>query len=105
MLVTCLAHALLLASCASTPPTLTARAMVAVPYEEAVFVPVSPRLPDGPRMAVLWGDPAVGPSAVLLEMKRGAGPLHVHSADYHLVVLEGTMKDWNEDGSEAQANQ
>ena len=77
--------------------------MVVVPIEDAVFVPVSPRLPDGPRIAILWGDPRTGPSAVLLEMKSGSVPLHVHTADYHLVVIEGLMKHWREDQSEATA--
>lgn len=76
---------------------------VTVPAGSARFVPVHPRLPDGPRMAVLWGDPARGASAMLLEMRRGAVPLHLHSADYHLVVLEGTMKHWPAGGSEALA--
>jgi quercetin dioxygenase-like cupin family protein len=99
------------AACGAAPPpsplsssspsaSSSPRAMVVVPIEDATFLPVSARLPDGPRMAVLWGDPSAGPSAVLLEMKRGAGPLHVHTADYHLVVLEGTMKHWSADQSE-----
>lgn len=69
--------------------------MVVVPIEDARLVPVVARLPDGPRMAVLWGDPDTGPSAMLLEMKKGAGPMHTHTADYHLVVIEGTMKHWS----------
>lgn len=85
----------------ASPPV--PRPMVVVPAEEARFQPMSARHPDGPRMAVLWGDPSSGPSAVLLEMKRGAGPLHLHTADYHLVILEGTMKHWSADQSEEGA--
>jgi quercetin dioxygenase-like cupin family protein len=92
-----------LASCASISPTPAHKNMVAVAFSDAKFVPVVARLPDGPRMAVLWGDPTTGPSAVLLEMKRGSVPLHVHSADYHLVVLEGTMKHWIEGDTEETA--
>lgn len=66
--------------------------MVVVPFEDAELVPLDPTRPEGPRMAVLWGDPASEPSAMLLEVGRGVGSLHVHSADYHLVVLEGTMR-------------
>ena len=77
--------------------------MVVVPLESATFVPVVAHLPDGPRMAVLWGDPNTGPSAVLLEMKKGAVPLHVHTADYHLVVIEGTMNHWGAGQTEADA--
>jgi hypothetical protein len=56
-------------------------------------------------MAVLWGDPHTGPSAMLLTMQEGAVPLHVHSADYHLAVIEGQMKHWGpgEDASHAPA--
>lgn len=77
--------------------------MVVVPFEEARFAPVSPRLPDGPRMAVLWGDPNTGPSAVLLEMKKGSVPLHIHTADYHLVIIEGKMKHWAQGQTESAA--
>jgi hypothetical protein len=65
--------------------------MVVTPLQGARFVPTDPTRPDGTRLAVLWGDPAKGPSAILLELKKGGGRLHVHSSDYHLVLLEGTM--------------
>jgi Domain of unknown function (DUF4437) len=89
-------------ACTSTSRPAT-KAMVVVPIEDARFHPVIQRLPDGPRMAVLWGDPSAGPSAMLLEMKRGLGPLHVHTADYHLVVIEGVMKHWSSEQSEGAA--
>jgi quercetin dioxygenase-like cupin family protein len=76
--------------------------MVVVPASEARFAPVDPARPDAAQMAVLWGDPQTGPSAVLLKFKKSNGPLHVHSSDYHLVVLQGTMKHWAE-GQEAAA--
>jgi quercetin dioxygenase-like cupin family protein len=92
------------ASCTTMGEGHKSKAMVVVPVESAKFVPVIARLPDGPQMAVLWGDPNTGPSAILLEMKRGAGPMHVHTADYHLVVIEGTMKHWGAGQSEADAS-
>lgn len=82
------------ASKASAERPQTPTAMTVVPIEVAKFAPVIARLPDGPQMAVLRGDPDTGPSAILLEMSRGAGPMHIHTADYHLVVIEGTMKHW-----------
>jgi quercetin dioxygenase-like cupin family protein len=91
------------ASCTTFGEAQGRKAIVVVPVESAMFVPVVERLPDGPRMAVLWGDPNTGPSAMLLEMKKGAGPLHVHTADYHLVVIEGTMKHWGAGQNEADA--
>lgn len=94
---------ILAASCAPVPRDSETTQMVVVPFDEAKFVPVSTRLPDGPRLAVLWGNPDTGPSAVLLEMKRGPVPLHIHTADYHLVVIEGIMKHWIEGQTEAAA--
>jgi quercetin dioxygenase-like cupin family protein len=33
---------------------------------------------------------------MLLKFKKGEGRLHYHSSDYHLVLLQGTMKHWAE---------
>lgn len=38
--------------------------MVVMPFQDAKFVPVDPTRPDGPQMAVLWGDRAKGPSSL-----------------------------------------
>jgi hypothetical protein len=77
--------------------------MIIVPSHEARFAPADPTRPDGAQIAVLWGDPQTGPSSMLLKLKNGAGPLHVHSSDYHLVLLAGTMKHWGERETQAQA--
>lgn len=69
-----------------------AKPMVVIPAQEAQFTVVDPKRADSAQLAVLWGDPAQGPSAMLLKFKQGRGRLHVHTSDYHLVVLEGTMK-------------
>jgi quercetin dioxygenase-like cupin family protein len=76
--------------------------MVVTAFEDAKFVPVDPARPDT-QMAVLWGDPAKGPSAMLLKFKKGRGRLHFHTADYHLVLLQGTMKHRAEGEQEADA--
>jgi quercetin dioxygenase-like cupin family protein len=76
--------------------------MVVTAFEDAKFVPVDPARPDT-QMAVLWGDPAKGPSAMLLKFKMGRGRLHFHTADYHLVLLQGTMKHWAEGEQEVDA--
>ena len=68
--------------------------MVVVPLSGANFVPVDPANPTGARIAVLRGDPATGPSTMLMQFGKGTPRLHVHSSDYQLVVLEGTMKHW-----------
>lgn len=85
------------------PVTSEQGPMVLVPFEQAQFVPVSAALPNGPQLAVLRGDPATGPSAMLMKLVRGAVPLHTHSADYHLVLIRGSMKHWGAGESEASA--
>jgi quercetin dioxygenase-like cupin family protein len=77
--------------------------MTVTAIEDAKFTPVSPQRPQGAQMAVLWGDPNTGPSAMLLRMNKGAGAMHVHSADYQCVILEGTMQHWEQGQSQAQA--
>lgn len=77
--------------------------MVVIPAQEAQFTAVDPKRADSAQLAVLWGDPAQGPSAMLLKFKQGRGRLHVHTSDYHLVVLEGTMKHRGEETQEAEA--
>ena len=65
------------------------------PLEQAKFVPVDSKRPELAAIAVLSGDPATGPSTMLLRMGRGPGRLHVHTADYRLVIVRGTMKHWS----------
>lgn len=77
--------------------------MIVVPIEQARFTPSDPARPEGAQIAVLRGDPATGPSDVLLELKKGGGTLHLHSSDYHLVLLQGTARHWAEGASEADA--
>src|SRR5262245_48425688 len=62
--------------------------MIVTPFQNARFAPVDPAKPDGAKMAVLWGDPAKGPSAILLKFKKGSHPFHIHTSDYHLVVVQ-----------------
>ena len=91
------------AACASFDIAPVPKRMVVVPVQDAKFVPLDPTRPDGAQVAVLWGDPASGPSAMLLKTKKGSVPLHTHTADYHLLVLEGVMKHWGEDEVEPDA--
>ncbi|MCI0443708.1 cupin domain-containing protein [bacterium] len=79
--------------------------MIVTPFQEAKFVPTDPANPDGPQMAVLWGDPAKGPSAMLLKFKKGSNSLHIHTSDYHLVLVQGSMKHWEEGEQEADAKE
>jgi quercetin dioxygenase-like cupin family protein len=72
-------------------------------FQDAKFVPIDPANPDAAQIAVLWGDPATGPSAMLLKMKKGGGALHTHTSDYHLTLIQGTMKHWLKGEQEADA--
>lgn len=86
----------------STPP----RNMVVTSFDtaSAKFAPLEPNAPDGPQISVLWGDYRTGPSTSLFRFPRGyGGRFHTHSADYHLSLLDGTMKHWDANGSEAAA--
>jgi hypothetical protein len=86
--------ALCLAASASTAVAASPSTVVK-PFEDARFTPDDPARPDGTRVAVLEGDPASGPSDMLMLMKRGEGVRHIHSSDYRLVVLRGAMKHWS----------
>jgi hypothetical protein len=78
-------------------------AMTVTAIEDTKFVPVDPRRPQGAQMAVLWGDPNTGPSAMLLRLSKGVSALHLHTADYHSVMLEGTTQHWEQGQSQTEA--
>jgi quercetin dioxygenase-like cupin family protein len=80
------------------------KVMVVTAFEDAKFIPIVPNESDSPEIAVLWGEPTTGPSAMFIRAKNGfATPMHIHSSDYHLVVLQGSMKHWHADQTEADA--
>lgn len=72
-------------------------------FEDVKFVPMDPKRPDGTQWSVLWGDPTIGPSAVLAKYKKSNGRVHSHSSDFHMVLLKGEIKYWSADESEAEA--
>src|SRR5262245_58476339 len=65
---------------------------ITIAIEGAAFAPINPAAPDGPSIAVLRGDPAAGPSDMLLRVGRGEGRLHAHTHDYRLVLISGRMR-------------
>ena len=70
------------------------------------FRPLHPELPDGPRIAVLRGDPEQGPSFTLFRYGpdyTGSGRLHTHSAGYQSWLIEGAMKHWGPEGDQESA--
>lgn len=71
-------------------PLPAARQMTATPAGEIVWTPMDPSQPDGLRTAVASGDPATGPSVMLMSFAAGSvAPLHSHTATYTAVVLAG----------------
>lgn len=75
-----------------------------VPFEAAGarFTPIYPNNPNSPQISVLWGNPQTGPSAALFRFPQNyGGRFHSHSAAYHLSLMEGSMKHWDEGQSEA----
>lgn len=77
--------------------------MIVLPSRDAKFIPFDPAHPEGPQFAVLSGDPKMGPVAVLLKLKKGSGPLHSHSADYHGMLIQGSARHWAQGQQEADA--
>lgn len=77
--------------------------MIVKPYETVRFAPLDIMRPDGAEIAVLSGNPASGPSAMFLKIRRGVGAPHVHTSDYHLLVVEGEMQHWGQGQAEADA--
>ena len=77
--------------------------MIVVPFDAAKFTPLDAAHPSSAQLAVLSGDPLKGPSAMLVKFKKGVSSLHYHSSDYHLVLLQGTMKHWAEGKREEDA--
>lgn len=92
---------------AASPVTVNAQTVPplfkAIPFEDIPFAPLNLAKPSAMQAHVLWGDPATGPSAMYLKFGRTSLPLHLHSADYHLLVVQGTMKHWLRGEAEADA--
>jgi len=65
------------------------------PFKGDKFAPMDPSQPDGPKLAVVYGDPKVGPVGFLLELPAGANAgLHSHTGSYHAVVIDGAPYHW-----------
>lgn len=103
MKIVLLAFALLLVS--GDAIAQSSEDMAVTPYASAKFVASNPAAPNGTQVAVLRGDPAAGPSTMLMKMpsNRGRNVMHVHSSDYQLVVISGRMKHWSKAQSEEKA--
>jgi len=68
---------------------------------EMAFTPIG-ELPI--EIAVLWGNPQEGESAVMLKFPPNfPGGMHVHTHAYHGVVVSGASKHWGDGETEADA--
>lgn len=83
---------------AQSSPTMSVISSDAIQWR-----PSNPERPDGMQIAVLRGDPASGPSSMLMRFGEGVSPMHAHAADYDAVVLEGTVQHWKEGEAQSQA--
>jgi hypothetical protein len=92
-----------LSGCAAGTPSMDKKQMSVTAFEDATFVPLDSTQPDFAQIAVLWGDPTKGPSDMLLRFKKTAGGFHYHTSDYHLVLLQGTMKHYAEGQQESDS--
>ena len=60
-------------------------------YENLQFAPLGEGSPV--EIAVLWGDPANGPAAVLVRFPEGyAEPWHSHTSTYRAVLIKGEFQ-------------
>jgi hypothetical protein len=60
-------------------------------YEDLHFSPLSEGNPV--EAALLWGDPATGPAALVIRMPAGhAEPFHSHSSTYRAVLIKGAIQ-------------
>lgn len=83
--------------------------MMLIPGSEAIgqeFRPLYADRPNGPNLLPLQGDPSTGPSLSLFRYSQdytNSGGLHYHTHNYHLWVIEGELKHWDDTGSEETA--
>lgn len=80
-----------------TETTTDATGALYVPFDDLVWRPVDPTTPDGPHMAVLWGDPTRESFGALLRVPAGfESPMHTHSRDERVIQLRGRSIHWTQ---------
>lgn len=81
-----------LAAKAGSPPGSPAKPTVLEHFSKAAFVAV-PSLPACTKLVGMRGDPAKGPSSLMVQMDGGcAATLHWHSANEEMLILQGVAK-------------
>ncbi|MEQ1878955.1 MAG: hypothetical protein ABL958_20110 [Bdellovibrionia bacterium] len=74
------------------------QAAVEMLIEDAKFSPMDPKNPNAPEIANANGDLWKGHAWFYMKMKKGESPIHMHSGDYHAVLLKGQSKHWAAEG-------
>ena len=71
----------------------------------AQSIPWAVEAPGQPqRLGALWGKRSTGPAGTLLNVPGGfKAPVHMHTADYRAVVIEGVWKHWAEGANQGRA--
>ena len=65
-------------------------------YENIQFAPLGEGSPV--EIALLWGNPAKGPAALLVRFPEGySEPWHSHSSTYRSVLIKGEMQSRSKD--------
>lgn len=65
-------------------------------YEDLKFSPLGEGSPV--EVALLWGDPAKGPAAVMIRFPEGyQEPWHSHASTYHAVLVKGEFTTRSKD--------
>jgi quercetin dioxygenase-like cupin family protein len=66
-------------------------------YEDLPFSPLAEGSPV--HVAVLWGNPEIGPAAVMVKFPEGyQEPWHYHSSTYHAVLVKGEFSSRSPEG-------
>ena len=66
-------------------------------YEDLPFAPLAEGSPV--QVALLWGNPEVGPAAVMVKFPEGyEEPWHSHSSTYHAVLVKGEFRSRSPEG-------
>jgi len=69
-------------------------------YEDLQFGPLGEGSPA--EAALLWGDPATGPCALMVRFPEGyAEPWHSHSSTYRAVLVKGQFQSRSQDATDS----
>jgi len=80
-----------------------AKALTVTPPADLKWEPLVPNNPNGPQVAVVHGDMKKGPASFFIKLPKGyKSGMHIHTADYQAVVVQGTPGHIAEGETEAK---